>query len=556
MNLTTTIRAVTFDKAFYYPGQPVHVTVQLDSSPGATRPAWLVVEVIRLFDILETSRYAISLTGGLQEFSITLTPPDEAPRGYGLELSLETEDTADIARASTAFDVLNHWTEHPRYGFLSEFDPGRTDSEETMEILSGYHVNALQFYDWMYRHEQLLPEAENYIDLLGRSLSLRTVNALIDAAHERNIAAMPYTAVYGSSVAFLEEHPEWAVLNRRGQPVLFGEDFMAIMDPRPDSPWTKHLLAQFEELLKNTQFDGIHLDQYGDPKEGYTSSGERYDLAPALASFIDATREVTDRHRKMGAVVFNAVTNWPIEAVAPAGQDIVYIEVWPPYDWFSNLGHLIVEGQSLGNGKPVVLAAYIDPAHEHNVRIIDAIIFSNGGGHIELGERSGSYPGMLADPYFPKFQPLTPELAEAVRRMYRFSVRYQEIIGPGTSDATQEYQNRIQIEGVSTAPGARKDKVMPVARASGSGLAISLINLAGVEQTKWKAPIDSPPTHLQGLRVEISGIDRQTAGVWLASPDGHNLAGLELNYTHQNGVLTFEVPSLMYWDLIFIEWSK
>jgi dextranase len=551
-----------FDKAFYRPQQPFNLTVHLTSEQEKPGKVWLVAALTHLAKSVETYRQEVTLSGGEQTLEITLLPPPDAPRGYGLDLFLETQDGDRLGSASRAFDVLNHWTESPRYGFLSEFAPGRLDSHETMRVLTRYHINALQFYDWMYRHEQLLTPQEPYIDLLGRQLSRATVDNLIQAAHDHNIAAMPYTAVYGSSLEFYERHPEWAVFDRKGQPVLFGENFMAIMDPRPGSPWTAHLLAQFEDVLKNTAFDGIHIDQYGDPKEGFDRNGQRYDLAPALADFINTTGRIVREHRQPGAVVFNAVTNWPIEAVAPADQDIVYIEVWDPYNWLVELHQLVVQAQGLGNGKPVVLAAYIDPAHEHNMRLMDAIIFASGGGRIELGERAGSRPGVLADPYFPQYQAMSPDLSEAVQRLYDFSVRYQDVIGPRAVDATPSYHNRIRLQGQPISPNALNDTVFPVVRDSqrshGSGrrTAISLINLLGVKNPEWKPAIPAAPLQMEAVDVLISGVVDPVAKVWSASPDSEDLAAHVLDFKLDGGELTFQVPSIEYWTMIVIEWSE
>ncbi len=553
---------IQFDKVFYSPGEPLNLTVNLASEQEQQQVVWLVASISHLSDALETFREKVDLSGGNQAVGMSFLPPEGAPRGFGIDLYIETDEGYRLASLTSAFDVLNHWTESPRYGFLSEFGPGRDDSQDTMKILNRYKVNALQFYDWMYRHEQLLTSQEPYIDLLGRQLSRNTVDSLIRTAHEHNIACMPYTAVYGSSLAFQEEHREWALLDQKGQPVLFGENFMAIMDPRPGSPWTAYLLAQFEDVLVNTDFDGIHIDQYGDPKVGFDQNGERFDLAPALADFINTTKEIVRGHRPNGGVVFNAVTNWPIETVAPADQDIVYIEVWDPYNWFIDLHHLVVQAQALGNGKPVVLAAYIDPAHEHNVRLMDAIIFASGGGHIELGERFDSRPGMLADPYFPQFKGMSSELAEAVQRLYEFSIRYQDVIGPRTVDATSTYQNHISIQGTIIPAGKLKDTIFPVIRnggksgSPGTTTAINLINLLGVKHPEWKVPVSAAPVQMDSIDVQISEVEGSVTRIWYASPDDGNLAAQELDFQLQDGKLSFQVPSLKYWTMIVIEWSE
>jgi len=547
------INEISLDRSFYFPSEPVVITIKLDSVITQPVSADLKIFILHRADVVDELGQTITLSGGGQTVQMTYQPGSDAPRGYGIDFCFTTDTGKQLACGATAFDVLNHWTQTPRYGFLSEFSPGRSDSSKVMDILTRFHINGLQFYDWMYRHDQLLTDHDPYVDPLGRQLSRETVNNLISAAHERHIATMPYTAIYAASIPFFEKHPDWALYEANGTPNYFGENFLVYMDPRPDSPWMDHLLDQFDQVLEQTDFDGIHLDQYGDPKESFDSQGNKFDLAGPLAASINKTKELVRSHDLQGTVVFNAVTNWPIETVASSDQDFIYIEVWPPYIWYDDLHNLITQAQHLGGGKPVVLAAYVDPSHEPNVRIIDAIIFASGGGHIELGE----YYGMLADPYFPKYGTMTSDFADIIQRYYDFVVRFQDVIGPRTEDATKEYLQRIKLEGVSSSPSQLKNKVWPIVREGDDFTAINLINLLGIKSPEWTEPLDNPPTPLGPTAVQILDIDRKISRIWLASPDGTKVSPQPVTFTMgDDNVLTFNIPSLVYWNLIVIEWGQ
>jgi dextranase len=358
--------------------------------------------------------------------------------------------------------------------------------------------------------------------------------------------------VYASSIEFFHQHPDWALLGPDGNPLMFGENFLAYMDPHPGSPWTRHLLDQFDQILNKTSFDGIHLDQYGDPKVGYDQDGLPYRLDQPLAELINATHEHVKALRPNGAVVFNAVTNWPIEAVAPSDEDIVYIEVWPPYKWFSELGQLVVQAQNLSNGKAVVIAAYISPALEHNVRLADAVIFSSGGGHIELGEKDA----MLADAYFPRYEQMPLQLSQTMVRYYDFAIRYENVIGPSTQDATGEYRNRIEIGGAALNPSILSNTILPIVRQSPNRTAISLINLLGVESPDWNDPILEAPTPLGTTPVRITGVQGQARQIWVASPDDLDGSLHPLVFVQSQGQIEFQLPGLSYWDMILVEWGK
>ncbi len=544
------ISDVQFDRSFYRPGEVVHVVISIKNENQNSQQVRLLSEISYLSNVVDGFEQMITLDGGAPSINLSWAPPPEAPKGYGIDISIFSTEGERLDNVSKAFDVLNTWVDAPRYGFLSDFYPGRENTAQTMQKIARFHINGLQFYDWMYRHEQFLTDEEPYRDILNRELSLVTVHELISAAHAQNIAAMPYTAIYAASIPFYEQHPDWALFGHDRKPLFFGENFLVYMDPRPGSPWVNHLLKQFEQVLVEVPFDGIHLDQYGDPKRGYDMMGNSFNLAQALADTINLTKELVLEHQQDGVVVFNAVANWPIESVAPSKQDLVYIEVWPPYRWFDDLHTLIIQAQTLSGGKPVVLAAYIDPALEHNVRLMDAIIFASGGSHIELGEGNA----MLADPYFPNYKVMSPELAEQLERYYDFMVRYQNIIGPRTHDATSKYANKIHIDDVSTSPSQRKNKVWPIVRESEGYLAVNLINFLGIETVEWEKAIRQAPSPLGRTEVRIEGLEKDVAGVWFATPDELNFTLIPLEFTlgDHNSVI-IEISSLKYWDLIVIE---
>ncbi len=265
----------------------------------------------------------------------------------------------------------------------------------------------------------------------GAPQSMATVRHLIDLLHTGNIAAMPYTAIYGASYAFYRQHQDWALFDARGTAYTFGDNLIGIMDATPGSPWNIHLQAEFAAVLDNTAFDGIHIDQYGSPKAGFRQHGasSRYGRSDA-AAFINQTAElVQDRRGDAGVTLFNSVGNWPIDAVAPAQQDASYIEVWPPNNDYLDLNRIITNAQALGSEKPVILAAYIPPERVINWRLANAVILASGAYHLETGE-----PGsMLQDPYFPRFGEIAAADQPTFTRYYDFIVRYENVLSVNTT---------------------------------------------------------------------------------------------------------------------------
>ena len=146
----------------------------------------------------------------------------QAKRGY--RVRVETENGTQW----TAFDVLERWADAPRYGYLFDFTPTRASFD--LDPLLALHVNGLQFYDWLYRHDTLLPPAEVYLDPLGRPQSLATVRRLIEEAHVRGMVAMPYTAIYAASPQFAAAHPGWGLYDDNGVLYDFADGFLKIIE--------------------------------------------------------------------------------------------------------------------------------------------------------------------------------------------------------------------------------------------------------------------------------------------------------------------------------------
>jgi dextranase len=535
----------------FAPGERVTLVAEVEAQSAG--PVVARLSISYLASPVATLTIPLSLKPGKQTVTLDWQPPAIAPRGYGADVEWIGQDGRVLEATATAFDVLGRWTQAPRYGFLSNFAPGRDDAEETMGVLARFHINAVQFYDWMYRHDQLLPPADDYRDPLDRPLSLATVRALIQTAHQYGIAAMPYTAIYAASPEFYRAHLDWALFHVDGRPFEFASGFLAYMNPAPASPWSQHLLNQFDDALRALDFDGIHIDQYGDPIAARDAAGNVVTLDQAFPAFINAAVERARAIRSNAAVVFNCVGNWPIEAIARSRSSFMYIEVWKPHTQWRDLWRLVVEAQRLSD-RPVVLAAYIDPAREHNVRLADAVVFASGGYHIELGEAGG----MLADPYFPKYRQMSDALSGVMRAYYDFAVRYENVLALDTRDATTDWTGRVTIDGVSTDFHQIRDAVWPIVREGDGFTCISLVNLTGLATSDWTEALPSDPTLLGPLTVRLR-VDRPVARVWWASPDGGSsraiLASIQTRLDAQGGYLDVELPGLSYWSLIVFEWE-
>ncbi|HIC88846.1 MAG TPA: hypothetical protein EYP04_05545 [Anaerolineae bacterium] len=570
-SIAPTLLDVYPDKATYRPGEPACIVAELRNNGPADFNGSIHLQLVQLDQALTQKEAAVHLSTGEQAvITVPLTLPAEDFRGYGVELRLLDAQGQEIASASTALDVLSDWTLAPRYGFLADFAPGEPDSEARVAQLSKYHVNVVQFYDWMYRHYQLLPleGQEEFVDALGRHLSLQTVQAKIAAAHAHNMAALAYGAVYGAEPEYFVQHRDEALYQASGEPYSVDKLFY-IMNIQPNSPWSGHIVSEYVRTVTELSFDGIHMDQYGFPKMAHVGSGDGPVVAldDLFGPLINASAAAVRAANPSARVIFNNVNNWPTDKTAMADQAAIYIEVWTPYDTYRDLQRLIQKAWKLGRGeKQVILAAYITPLcqardnpsllpmAEEAARLANAAILANGGFHLLLGEQNGA----LCDPYYPKYATLRPEFARIMRAYADFSVRYlNSLFNPALTDHSgrdqQEAATLYTLEGIDSNPKAYRGTVWTIRRQAPGLITLSLINLRGQQNNYWNLP-HVPPEPLSDIPVVLY-TDKPVRAVFVASPDFEAGRARQLPFTHMDSGtgIRFTVPRLDRWTLVIVK---
>ena len=522
----------------FHPGETVNLLVEIQSKLVAD--VELIVTIQHLADTPQTFKVPASLKAKMQTIRIQWDAPAR-PAGYGATVELRDASNRTLGRAAASFDVLNAWTDFPRYGCLTDFSAQRPDADSTINELVRFHINGLQFYDWQYRHDELLAPTEDYIDPLGRAISLHTVKKLVETARRHGVAAMPYLAVYAASPAFWRAHPESALYDKDGRPIPFGEDFLGLMNPASGSEWKDHLLAECACALENIAFDGLHIDQYGEPKQVWDARGQAVDLPNAFAEFIEAARI----NHPEKTILFNAVGNWPIEALAASPLDFMYIEIWPPDVRYRDVARVVLDAVSLSRGKPVVIALYLPADRPNNVMLANTVIAACGGTRIELGEQAR----LLTDPYFPKHQEIPTELKTALRGHYDFLIRYGEWMQ--SYPLTTEERGAWAIGEFSPGFVQTDSRVWTVARRRGNDLVLNLVNWNGLDaDLTWNTPHPAPaPCANLQMSVHLS---RKPAKVFYACPEQSEDGPLELDFDFKNGEASFLLPTLYLSGVVFI----
>jgi len=438
------------DKATYHPGQDALIIVRLRNDGAANYSGSVIARLLWLTDEITETHTPLTLARGETcDLRLKMDVPGTDFRGYGVDIEVTDEAGHSVACTTTALDVLSDWPLAPRYGFFADFSANEPDTVERVAQLGKYHINVVQYYDWMYRHYQLLPPGgqTEFVDALGRKLSLETVRRKIELGHERNMTALAYGAVYGAEPEFVDKHRDLALYKADGTPESI-ENLFYTMDIRRGSPWHDLIINEYVKAVTDMPFDGIHMDQYGFPKSAFVGSadGPAVFLDEHFGPLIDDSARAVQEAKSSAKVIFNCVNDWPTEKVAASDQAAIYIEVWSPHDSYSDLRRLILKAKKAASGqKQIILAAYMSPllnakpemleSAEVATRLTTATIFANGGFHLLMGEGDGA----LDDPYYPQYATLRPEFANVMRRYYDFFVRYENwLVDPVLEDISED----------------------------------------------------------------------------------------------------------------------
>jgi dextranase len=550
------IRELYALKAFYRPAEALTFRAEIQST-APSRVA-LCLKLVRPEGTAQVIERSIELDRGVAEVDFVAEVRGTGRHGYLVELEAK-DDRGNRATAVSAADVLRSWIEDPRYGFLSDFAPNDQSIEERVARSSRFHLNCLQFYDWMYRHYRLLPPRDRFTDALGRGLSLRTVRRAIDACHQHRIGALAYAAIYAAEPEFFRRHRKWGLFRADGSSHMLG-DLFHLMDLTPSAPWVRHMLGDLKRTLQYVPFDGFHLDQYGFPRVAYTSAGALRDLANDFASFIDEAARVTRRQRTDAGVIFNAVNAWPVERVARRNQVATYVEVWPPHTTYTDLVSIVRRCHDLAPGQPVILAAYasflaLKPPQRKaapSLALLSAIIFGAGAWHLLLGEGEAA----LTQAYYPKYVGLPPATVRTLRRYYDFAVGYREFLrDPALREVAATFVDSDEPSFAASVPYSSEPKAGRVwtgIRTKPGWMVISLVNLLDEPDLRWDRAKEAPKT--RRVQLSLPG-ETRISRCLVASPDGEgSLSPVECAVGDPEG-RTVEV-SLATWTLVLVETDR
>ncbi len=490
--------------------------------------------------------------------------PAEDYKGYLVTIEL-LENNSKLDEVSIGVDVSSDWSKFPRYGFLSYFEPTHPDTiGKRIAKLNRFHINGLQFYDWHYKHHKPLKgtgddPAVTWFDIANRQVYLYTVRNYINAARSRNMMSMGYNLIYGAfdNAATDGVSDEWRMFKDANHVTPDLHDLPSnwvsdiyLMNPE-NTNWQNHIIYHTKDAFKALDFDGWHVDQLGGRGTVYNYNGDVINVPQGFVNLLSKAKDSLQC-----SLVMNAVGQYAQQQIAGSEVDFLYSEVWEPNTTLEKLAEIIIQNDEFsGNQLKSVLAAYIHKelsgsANSFNpaaVLYADAIIFAFGGAHLELGEH------MLCNEYFPNNNlSVSAELEADLVNYYDFLVAYQNLLR-GDSEEIDELPTSTEIEIVKW---RRALKVWSYAKQQGDKKIFHLINLADASTLDWRDNLktQTAPTEKFDIPVTLSSAE-QVYKVWFASPDYNKGAPQNIEFTQEDGNVSFNLPYLEYWDMIVFDYD-
>ena len=566
---------VNTDKARYNPGDQVTTWVDMTNTTGQNiNNGSVTLYYKHLGTLIGTGQVqTLNLNAGAStSLSWQWTPPSTNYQGYSVEAWVRGSSNNDLDNVNTAVDVSSDWTKFPRYGFMATY-PSQDSNTSNHEIwqLKNYHIDGLQFYDWQWKHHipllgSVSSPASSWNDIANRTNYRQTVLDYLNAAHGYNMLGFAYNAANAAYADYTNDgvSADWGVYNNNnctgqdnwGLPSGWATSQLDLFDPS-NSNWQNYIFNNEHNMFEAYRFDGWHVDQLV-VGNSYTCSGQSFDIYSTFPGFLNNARSSTGKR-----IIFNDSGNTALQAVAQQTNDDILYNEWFGNKTYDNYKQDIDSAASLSS-KSLVTAAYMDTNNKGTtfntpgILLADAAIFAAGGDHIELGDGLN----MLSNDYFPSHPlSLSSDLQKQLQNYYDFMVAYEELLRGGLTNTGNTVQLSTGGNSLATSTNSSPNTVYEFTK-SGSGYdTINLINLLGESNNDGFDANGTYPTPNAQSNVAVKYYygSGTVNSVSFASPDYQNgktsIQNFSTGSDSGGNYVTFMVPSLAYWDLIYINKS-
>jgi len=544
---------ISKDKAMYAPLEQIKLSIDIEL-PATTR-----IRYRHLNEVIHESAY--------QGTAWVWQAPPGNYKGYMVEL-YSVENNREAIHASIGIDVSTDWKKFPRYGYLSNFS-NQANTNDVIENLNRHHINGILFFDWQQKPHMPLPVSTGdpnqvWQSFANQAVSLKTLKNYITKAGNRNMTTFFHNFAYcvTSGAHYDGVAQSWHLFrdtNRSERDIQnlpkppFAND-LYVMNPA-SLGWQQYIRQKNHEIFAALNFDGWHIDQLGDRGNVYDFNGNVVPLATDFKPFLDYIKDDNPSSR----LICNALNQFGQYAIAHSPVDVLYTEVEPPHETFSDLSRIIINNNSFSNNtRQSVLAAFINsergrrPEYFNTPTVLftNAVIFAFGGSRMELGEH------MASNKYLPDLSyQMNNELKGSLLNYYDFLVAYQNLLRDGGvfNKPSIVVANRACC--TSHWPPI-KDNIAVVGKNFDTMQVVHMINFLDVKSFSWQNNTNDIPAPVRQNNLTIvHSTNRAVSKIWFASPDVNHGSSSSLDYLQTDTEVVFTVPSLDYWSMFVIEYK-
>ncbi|MCZ8518299.1 MULTISPECIES: glycoside hydrolase family 66 protein [Paenibacillus] len=572
---------VTTDKSMYSPNSTVQLRIDIKNRLGLDVTGGKVeVKAKHLGQqVGSTITRALDLKNNSDlMLAVDWKAPGNDFKGYLLEVYIRDAAGKLLDSDTVGVDVSSSWVKFPRYGYVWDFREN-VDTAGRVDKLKNYHINALQYYDWKYRHHK--PIGDNldiWNDWSGRLIYGNTIRNYISKAKSAGMVNMAYNMVYAATNGYDKDgvKQDWALYYADDNPRGTGQFSFKMADSTPtgithlyffnmrNKEWQNYIFAQQQKVFQSFEFDGWHGDTVGEWGKMKTSDGQTLYVKDTYTEFLNAAKaSIGSKY-----LSFNPVGAQGIENVNKANVDVIYSEMWPwdrdsegqLYDTYASLRKEVEQSRRESGGKSLVVPAYMsydygkaNPGREFNtsaVLLTDAAVYAAGGSRLELGDNGN----MLSNEYFPAQNlVMSADLQYRESKLYDFIVAYENLLRDGQTETS----NRIETPGYASSPNGDTNKIWAYGKKDSKYEIIQMINLLGVSRNDWRANDGQKekPTTISNYEVKYYP-SNEVNSLWVASPDARDNRSQKLPFTKgsdgNGNFIKFTVPSLEYWNMIYM----
>ncbi len=383
------------DKACYQPGNTAIITAEIKNSSSGSITQTVSTTVYKLNQSVWSLNENVTIGANSTEVHTISWPCGTSDySGYMVKVTLGNGNTK-----VTAIDVSSDISRYPRYGYSVDFPEGETAAQSTdlmTELAQDYHINLVQYYDWMWRHEKDLPSdsATSWVDMFGNTISKNSIQQRINAGHSLNQKALAYQMVYMAREGYQNYgvSKEWGLYKNQNRNIDYDpntpstinniDQYIFPLEGKPspilfvfnpfNQQWRNLMAGQYASAINTLGFDGIQLDQMGSfwgNVNYYDYSGNQVDLANSFSPYVNYIKQqLTQNNSTKNYVTMNAVNGaaYPNDnfssndIIKNSNTDFQFSEIWQNSANYNDLKNYVDWQRKNDGGKTMVCAAYMN----------------------------------------------------------------------------------------------------------------------------------------------------------------------------------------------------